>query len=590
MLSNLIEYAKREGIEAEAGFRSKMIRWLVQLSEEGDFLGVLDLTPEGSKRRGRSFGRTPHLRFSGDTPMRQFLVDTLKFALLFGEEKPDTKLLAKHDFFLQLLQDASECDPAFGIVAKALANQDVRESICEALAEPDRKAKPVDNVTFAVMESKTPRILVKEECWHDWWRNHFPTLLNRRSDDAPMRCLVTGVLDEVADTHPKIKGLGGVGGLIDTTLISFNKDAFCSYGLEQSRNAAISKDAAQQYVAALNLAIDRGATMAGTKIAFWYVGEEIADEENLFLELMHGIDFGDAEIEEPDADDKPLSKRQIAQRTSKASELLKAIRTGKRSDLANARFNAVTLSGNSARVVIRDWMEGQFEQLAENIDAWFSDLSIIRREGRDVVCSHKFAAVLAGTVRDLKDVAAPLVSALWHAAIYNEPIPYGAMVQTLARVKIDVINDEAERHARLGLLKAFCIRKGIDMKPELNEQLNHPAYLCGRIMALLAQIQYRALGDVGAGVVQRYYSAASATPALVLGRLVRMAQVGHLPKIDGGLRVWYDKQLGEVWNLFEQAPPATLSLEDQTLFAMGFYQQKAKRYENKTADETETNE
>ena len=104
-------------------------------------------------------------------------------------------------------------------------------------------------------------------------------------------------------------------------------------------------------------------------------------------------------------------------------------------------------------------------------------------------------------------------------------------------------------------------------------------------MAILAAIQRKALPDVGAGIVQRYYAAASATPALVLGRLVRTAQIGHLPKIDGGLQSWFNGQLADVWSKLSERPPVTLSLEGQTLFAMGFYQQTAKRY-----DKTETPE
>ena len=75
-----------------------------------------------------------------------------------------------------------------------------------------------------------------------------------------------------------------------------------------------------------------------------------------------------------------------------------------------------------------------------------------------------------------------------------------------------------------------------------------------------------------------YYAAASATPGLVLGRLVRTAQVAHLPKIDSPpLRQWFENQLGEVWQKLKCAPPRVLSLEQQTLFAMGYYHQNAKR-------------
>ena len=120
------------------------------------------------------------------------------------------------------------------------------------------------------------------------------------------------------------------------------------------------------------------------------------------------------------------------------------------------------------------------------------------------------------------------------------------------------------------------------MTAELNDYENDSAYLCGRILALLAGIQYRAIGDVGAGVVQRYYAAASSTPALVLGRLVRTAQTGHLPKIgEKGLQRWYERQLADVWTRFNERPKAVLSLEEQTLFAMGYYQQVAQRREDK---------
>lgn len=86
-----------------------------------------------------------------------------------------------------------------------------------------------------------------------------------------MRCLLTGALTEPARTHPKIKGLGGVGGKVETTLVSFNEPAFCSFGLDQSRNGAVSKEAAEQYAAALNHLIEHNSvTLAGTKVVYWY--------------------------------------------------------------------------------------------------------------------------------------------------------------------------------------------------------------------------------------------------------------------------------------------------------------------------------
>jgi CRISPR-associated protein Csd1 len=116
-----------------------------------------------------------------------------------------------------------------------------------------------------------------------------------------------------------------------------------------------------------------------------------------------------------------------------------------------------------------------------------------------------------------------------------------------------------------------------DLSPYVNEAHPHPAYHCGRLMAVLAALQRAALGDVGAGVVQRYYAAASSTPALVLGRLTRNSQA-HLNKLTGGLSHWYEEKLiAPIWVKIKDTIPKTLTLEEQSLFALGYYQQMAQQ-------------
>jgi CRISPR-associated protein Csd1 len=136
----------------------------------------------------------------------------------------------------------------------------------------------------------------------------------------------------------------------------------------------------------------------------------------------------------------------------------------------------------------------------------------------------------------------------------------------------------------MALVKAYWKRKrtgggenGMTAQfgPYLNESHPSPAYHCGRIMAVLGEIQRVALRDVGASVVQRYYGAASATPALVLGRLVRLAQF-HLDKVESRKRRdALEQSLAGIWASIHDHVPATLTLEEQSLFALGYYQQKA---------------
>lgn len=126
--------------------------------------------------------------------------------------------------------------------------------------------------------------------------------------------------------------------------------------------------------------------------------------------------------------------------------------------------------------------------------------------------------------------------------------------------------------------------------PYLSEDHPNPAYHCGRLLAVLAKLQRTALPGVEAGVVQRYYAAASATPALVLGRLVRTSNF-HMNKIESkGLVHWYENVIADIWTRISEKVPSTLSLEDQTTFALGYYQQLASMNKKQTKpDEKEEN-
>lgn len=609
MLHALLDYARVERLTAEPGLKPKTVRWLLLFSPDGAFLGVQDLAGDGPRTKGREFPACPDLTqqemVAAGSGCRHFLVDSLDVVCLLTKDgQIDAKLSAKHDFFVGLLQQAASAVPVLAplvSIAAALQDDAILPEIHKALTE--RKAKPTELATLAVVDASGPSILVERDDWHAWWRDVRRRMAEGRKAKAStpsrrnqaealgvqpprMRCLLSGELVEPLPTHNKIEGLSDVGGLATgDALTSFDKDAFSSYGLEQGANGAMSEEMVKTYVTALNHLIrKRSHRMAGVKVVYWYSGR-VDDEDDPFLDLFEGFGLPATEaVVVQDASDTEARSEvnERVQAESRARRLLDAIRSGERPDLGGLRFYALTLSANKGRVVVRDWMEGQFQDLLEAVNAWFDDLAIISRDGAGIISSHKFAAVLAAPLRELRDAASPLVAALWRCALERQPIPYQIMAQTLQRVRIDLIRGETPRHARFGLLKAFCNRneRTPTMNPELKEHENHPAYLCGRILAILARIQHAALGDVGAGVVQRYYAAASSTPALVLGRLVRTAQTGHLPKIaQKGLQWWFENQLAEVWAKLEQAPPPVLTLEEQTLFAMGYYQQIAKRLE-----------
>ena len=119
----------------------------------------------------------------------------------------------------------------------------------------------------------------------------------------------------------------------------------------------------------------------------------------------------------------------------------------------------------------------------------------------------------------------------------------------------------------------------------LNPESSDPAYLCGRLFAVFDRLQYLALGGVNAGVVERYYASASTTPALVMGRLFRNAQF-HLAKADGGVATNVGKDFEAIACALGDQFPASLDLESQGRFALGYYHQKAD-YRRRTAERKE---
>ena len=240
-----------------------------------------------------------------------------------------------------------------------------------------------------------------------------------------------------------------------------------------------------------------------------------------------------------------------------------------------------------------------FEELVRSVGAWFEDLTIVHREGGSrLAASPKFLAVVGATVRDLKELPPPFVAKMWRVAVRCEPIPREALAQAVERGRVDIIEDAPPNHARMGLIRAYHVRnnreEGAKTMPTLNENHPSPAYQCGRLMAVLAGLQHAALGDVGAGVVQRFYAAASSTPALVLGRLTRTSQF-HLNKLESpGLTYWYESKLAEIWSHLGDEVPRTLDLEQQSLFALGYYQQFAdlhtKKADQPVSDQSTTQE
>lgn len=583
MLQALMEYGS--ALDSEPGFKTREVRWSVELAVDGRFLNVL---PLGDGKRGALHQRCPDMHNMNAGGRSHFLVETVQTAILLFKTSEDLSKVEgvreKHQFFLELLHRAADSSASLKVIVAVLKDEARLAEIRKALAE--NKAKPTDWFGWRV-DGHDPREDQRVQAWWREWRKR--DITHGQQDlssnlgggvDNTMLCLLTGQAARPLLTHPPITGLSGVGGSgMGDKMASFDKPAFSSFGLDQSTNAAMSAEAAQQYVDGLNdLIRSHSRKLANALVVHWFK-DHVAQQDDP-LEWL-------SEFES--------EKQTEASAVAAARRLLNSIRSGERADLGNNTFYALTISGYSGRVMVRDWMEGRFEDLVRNVESWFADFAIVARDGNGPAHDPKFYEVCLTLVRNdrtksisenLKQLPAPTAATLWKVAVQGLPIPQPLMAQALARFRSDIVKDEPFSHARTGLLKAYFIRRQPGGDQTMAAYLNpdHPsaAYHCGRLLAVFSSLQRAALGDVGAGVVQRYYSAASQTPGLILGRLTSNAR-NHLGKLEGGLAHWYENQIADVIGRLGDNVPRILDLEGQGLFALGYYQQiGALRAGNKT--------
>ncbi|MBT9136620.1 MAG: hypothetical protein DDT34_01702 [Firmicutes bacterium] len=577
MLTELARYAENQGLASKPGYKPKDAKWTIVITDEGDFVHLLKET--------RTHQACPHLEqaqlIAGKETRSHFLLDSLQVIACIhgdkGSERDKEKVLNKHRYFAGMLESASKCEPLLRTCRTFLRSAAQLQLLQQAIV--NHKAKLTDAATIRVGNV----YVVDITTWHTWWDSHVSALPSgKASGHQEMRCFMTGGLVEPASSHPKISGLTSVGGQSSgTALISFDKESFTSYGLAQSRNAACSTEAGVVYRDALNHLIVRARKpIAGSLYLHWY-HQTVSEEDDL-------LDF--AAFDSSEADE---SSARI-----KARRLLQSIRTGERPDLMNNMYYVLQTSGVGGRIMIRDWYCDNFAVLVTSVNAWFDDLALVGPQGVGCAEGGKIAAYLMRLVsyrgsEDIRDTFARIdkeltstTRHLWRSILQQRPLPHDVASRALLHIRGRLLQGGDESNLdriACSLLKAWVCRedkrKGdrTHMKQDLNLEHPSPAYHAGRMMAVLAALQQSALGDVGAGVIQRYYASASTTPALVLGRLIKSAQF-HLSKLDRGLAHWYEMRLASVSTGIGTSLPTTLTLEEQALFALGYYQQKAALY------------
>ncbi len=379
------------------------------------------------------------------------------------------------------------------------------------------------------------------------------------------QCAITGEVSDIARIHSKIKGVAG-GASTGGVLIGFNNSSENSYGNDQSYNSNISELAMRKYTEALNYILKQRShriIMDDITVAFWAM--DGGDEHEMALqEFLMGQSERKPDAEAVNASLKSLLERGM--QTKVTTGELKAFDA----DLdGNIDFYIVGLKPNSSRISVKFIYRKKFLDMLWNV-AKFQDELQVSKEVRVVPLSSIKKECISPKSSSEK-INPALLSGLLESAVYNRIYARSLLETMVRRVKTDkYIND-----TRAGVIKAYLIRNEEEVvQVALDRKNDNPAYLCGRLFAVLENIQNFAVGggQLNSTIKDKYFASAAAKPASVFPTLIKLSQY-HVKKLSEGSQIFYAKLVGEIMNMLTNEFPRTLSLADQGRFMIGYYQQ-----------------
>ena len=558
------------------GFSEEKIGWIIILSREGDWI---DLKPHLTveKKPKPKLMDVPRAEKRTSGIKANFLWD--KTAYTLGVNANPDKTVAKTQPFL-LSEDTFN---AFREKHLTLL-RDTQDSGLLALYRFLEKWQPAQFQNIAIADKITmldSKIVFQLDGAHHYIHESeaagvlWARLL--QNDDSEMGfCLIDGKTAPIARLHPVIKGLPGDEQKAGGNIVSFNKKSFASFGKEQGANAPISERAAFTYTTVLNYLLRREnrhcLTIGDASTVFWAEAPDDSSaeaEEAFFFDMMT--------VTDGEENQKVFD---ILQQIAKGRPL-KEIAPNLHAD---TRFYILGLAPNASRISIRFWLNTTFGQLAQNLSDHWQDLAIDPCSWQTPPSIWRLL-IQTAPLGKTENISPVLAGEITRAVINGTLYPMSLLSQLLARIR----TDGDANGLRIAMIKAILARKfrkglikeGVPMS--LDKESKNPAYLLGRMFAVLERIQYQALGDINASIADRYYGSASAVPFSVFPRLLVGARhhLSRLRKDKPGMAVNLDKDLGEIIASLPENYPRHFGIDEQGRFSIGYYQQKQSYFASK---------
>jgi len=590
---------------AEPGYSAANVSFTLNLSPEGQLLDIIPLPSkifDGKKTRDVDYQRMivpEQIKRSGISPKPNFLWDNSAFVLGISDKNQDDpeynqkRFIAFRDFNIEILSQA-DSDIARSVIA-FLQKHNPQEA-----REQEVIQRYLDDLLkggYLIFRVQGEDVLVDPEI-RRVWEEH------RTGEKAvKMQCLVTGEIEPIARLHPSIQGVSGAKST-GASLISFDDPSFQSYNRKDADtkglNSPVSRRAASGYGVALNYLLsnqnpNRKIHLGDTTVVYW---ADTADKRyaSAFYAFLNPA-YQQAQEDEAEETKGEGKQKRAKEKEKQMGEVAESVQQGKAIDLAalsneldkDTRFYVLGLAPSAARLAVRFYLTERFGVFAERIKQHYDDLKIEkeRPNQQTYISPYRILAECVSpkvTHRDdeVKKSWSLLGGALMRSILTGVPYPEGLNYAIINRIR----SDHEINYVRSAVMKAFLIRKYRNqpqhpikevLSMALNEQATIPAYLLGRLFAVLekAQRDAAAPAKLNATIKDRYFTSACATPASVFPVLLRLSQ-HHISKAKYGY--YTDQKIEAIMDRLDIANnpfPAHLTLDEQGIFVLGYYHQRA---------------
>jgi CRISPR-associated protein Csd1 len=551
------------------GLEEKEIPFVIEIDADGNFIHLSDTrSGEGKKKVGRRFPVPQGVKKTSGVAAN-LLWDTAEYVLGVDTRGKPERVAEQRSAFrkrLDQLPEPAQADPGIGAVRSFLDRLDIAPLQNHSAWNDIVATNPL--LTFRLhgdigLVCQRPAVAMAAAATDS-------------EASGPMgACLVTGETVPIERLHPAIKGVWGAQ-TSGANIVSFNCRAFESYGKteKQGENAPVGRPAAFAYTTALNHLLAKGSRqrvqVGDASAVFW--AEQPHDLEAMLPDL-----FGESPKDEPDRGCDALRA------------LYRSVESGRFTvGKEDTRFHVLGLAPNAARVSIRFWETAPAHELARRLKRHFDDVALVRAPNDPEHLSLFRLLVSVAALGKADNIPPNLGGDVVRAILADLPYPATLLNAAVQRCRAE----QRVTHPRAAALKA-CLNRDIRRanrnlsQPEkefavmLDPDNADPAYRMGRLFAVLEKIQEEANPGINATIRDRYYGAASSSPATVFPLLLKLSthHIGKLDKKGKGMlyRAFADNSpdnyIGQILNHVEDIP-GQLRLPQQGRFALGYYHQR----------------